>query len=132
VKIVLDTNLLTSAVFWGGTPQKVLESAIEGPTVLYASKEIIEEYFRVIRSIGEKRGFNTEEIEAQILQMVRIVEPKRKVTVCRDPFDDMFIDCALAAEAKLIVSGDKDLLTIEKFEAIEIITARQYLNRLKD
>ena len=61
--------------------------------------------------------------------MVNLIEANTKVNVCRDPDDDKFLGCAIDSKALYIVSGDKDLLTLEKYEDIEIITAREFCNR---
>ena len=54
MKIVLDTNVLVSGIFWGGLPEKILESAVAGDITLYASQEMIREYFRILEKIGKK------------------------------------------------------------------------------
>lgn len=61
--------------------------------------------------------------------MVNLIEANTKVNVCRDPDDDKFLGCAIDSKALYIVSGDKDLLTLEKYKDIEIITAREFCNR---
>ena len=60
---------------------------------------------------------------------MEIIEPRTQVELSRDPDDDKFLGCAKDARALYIVSGDKDLLTLERFENIEIITAREFCNR---
>lgn len=56
-----------------------------------------------------------------------MVEPKRKVEVCRDPYDDMVIEAALEGRARYVVTGDQDLLSLEKFETVTFATARTFL-----
>jgi len=63
---------------------------------------------------------------------MKIIFPKSKVKVCRDPNDDKFIDCAIDGKCKYIVSGDKDLLDIKNFENIEILTVRDFLKKYYD
>lgn len=58
--------------------------------------------------------------------MRAVVTPDRKVKVCRDPKDDMFIEAALAGSAECVVTGDDDLLTLNKFETVRFITPRQF------
>ena len=63
---------------------------------------------------------------------MEFVVPVSKVEICRDPDDDKFLACALDAGAYYVVSGDADLLLIENFENIEIITAKDFCERFLD
>ena len=64
---------------------------------------------------------------------MEIVEPTSKIEICRDPDDNKFINCARDAQAMFIVSGDKDLLVIQEFENISIVTAKEFYEKyLKD
>lgn len=60
---------------------------------------------------------------------MEIIEAKTKVEISRDPDDDKFIGCAKDGKALYIVSGDKDLLVLEKYEDIEIITANEFCEK---
>lgn len=59
-----------------------------------------------------------------------MIERKINVKVCRDPDDDKFISCAVDAKCFYIVSGDKDLLTLEEYEGIEIVTVAEFFERV--
>jgi len=61
-----------------------------------------------------------------------IVQPGQKVQLSRDSDDDKFIDCALSGKALYIVSGDNDLLEIKNVEGVEIITAREFIDRMSN
>jgi len=63
-----------------------------------------------------------------VLTYVHLVVPTRHVTVCRDPDDNLVLACALAGQAEYIVTGDPDLLTLEKFEGIKIVTVQDFLS----
>lgn len=127
MKIVLDTNVLVSGIFWGGVPEKILELAMNGAVEIYATEEILNEYFRIIERIGKKDKDLCSQWKMLLMQIVKIVEPVRKMKICRDPKDDMFLECAVSSEAEYIVSGDDDLLSLEMVDDIQIVTAKRCL-----
>ena len=60
---------------------------------------------------------------------MEIIEPVTHVEICRDPDDNKFLECAKDSHALYIVSGDKDLLVIEKYENIQIVTAKTFFEK---
>ncbi len=132
MKIVLDTNVLVSGIFWGGLPKKIIELAIEKSISLYATESIVREYFRIIDKIGKKDLSLSNEWKMLLLDLITIIESNESIKICRDPYDDMFIECAVSCGASYIVSGDDDLLSLEKFNEIEIVTAKSYLAIIKE
>ena len=131
MKIVLDTNVLVSGVFWGGLPEKILESVVAGDVVLYASQDMVREYFRILDKIGKKNADLIGQWKILLIELIMIVEPKVKIKSCRDTCDNMFLECAVTAKAQYIVSGDDDLLSMKEINGIQIVTPREYLNTNK-
>ena len=129
MKVVLDTNVIISAVFWGGPPRQVLEACVDGRLELVCSMEILDEYVRVLSDpvFGAKSAETTYWTEL-LLQLADFVVPAviEKV-VPEDPSDEMFIACALAGEATAIVSGDKHLLRLGSYQGIPILSPRAFL-----
>ena len=134
MRIVVDTNVLISGVFFGGFPQKILRASVEGRIKACASMEILSEYQEIIREmVRRKQGHIDVSILNPLIRSMEIIEPTSKIEICRDPDDDKFINCARDAQAMYIVSGDKDLLVIHQFENISIVTAKDFCERyLKD
>ena len=134
MRVVVDTNVLISGVFFGGFPRKILRASVEGRIRACASLEILNEYQEIIREMVQRRQGNIDvSILNPLIQSMEIVEPTSKIEICRDPDDDKFINCARDAQAMYIVSGDKDLLVIQEFENISIVTAKEFCGRyLKD
>ena len=62
----------------------------------------------------------------------RVIVTSRLSGICRDPKDDFILECAETGGADLIVTGDKDLLSLVNYGRIEIVTPRQYLDRVED
>lgn len=129
--MVLDTNVLISGAFYAGPPLQILQSCIEGEFQLALSPEILVEYRRVGEEFFRKR-FNPdfERLLGLIVAQALIVEaPDLDQPVCRDPHDDKFIACALAVGADVIVSGDKDLLSISGKFNIPVMRPKEFVDR---
>jgi putative PIN family toxin of toxin-antitoxin system len=130
VRIVLDTNVFISAVFFGGPPYRILDAWRDGRVSLVLSAEIFEEY----RRVGEELGKRFEGVDAApFLRLVArhaefVKAEELTAPVCRDPDDDKFLGCACAAGVQAIVSGDKDLLSLSEFRSIRILSPRQFVD----
>ena len=127
--VVVDTNVWISALHFskpGSTPYRALHrAALED--MIATSYEIELEIFRVLT---EKFEWDPAEATRDIGEiLLHAIEVKLLGTVkrCRDPKDDMILECALRAEADLIVAGDKDLLVLGSFEGIRIVTPAEYV-----
>lgn len=135
VRAVVDTNVVISALLFGGTPGKLIHFWKTGRLLPLASNDIVDEYLRVLAY--SKFSLSEEEINyilyQEILPYFETVEVKRKpesVIVKADPADDMFIRCALAGNAALIVSGDFHLLSLKSYRKVKILTPSQALKFL--
>ena len=130
MKIVIDTNVVASAVFFGGRPRELLEKLLLGELTAFVSPEIVEEYHATLRRLQEKYPQKTVNVPlTQIVTACRLIEPKTAVHVCRDPDDDKFIACAIDSKSLYIVSGDRDLLTVGKYQDVEIVTVADFFLR---
>ena len=130
MNIVIDTNILVSAVFFGGFPGRIVKAVTEGKLDTFVSKLISEEYREIVEGFKEKNSgkFNDKLFE-NFLKTAKSVKPRKKIQICRDPDDDKFIECAVCAKAFYIVSGDKDLLVLERYGDVEIITAKDFCEK---
>jgi len=127
VIVVLDSGIWISALHFGGTPRVALEKAFTSDR-LAVCDQIQEEVTQVLR---RKMGWEIRRIAGSLgiyLQdAVRVPFQGALRGVCRDSKDDMVFECAVNAGAGLIVSGDKDLLTVGSYRGIRAVTARDYL-----
>ncbi len=129
--IVIDTNVIASGLFFGGKPRQLIEYLFFGEVDASVSKEIIEEYHETVEYLIKKYPGRVLSVPLkEIISRCQIIEPQIDVKVCRDPDDNKFISCAIEAKALYIVSGDKDLLDLEKVEGIEIVTVAEFLNKM--
>lgn len=130
MKIVIDTNIVISGVFFGGLQRKILQAVLANKITACANVDIIQEYNATVREmVFRKQGEIDENILMPLVARMQIVEGKAIVQVCRDPDDNKFIECAKDAHALYIVSGDKDLLDIGTYEEIEILTVKEFCDR---
>ena len=135
MKIVLDTNVFISGVFFSGPPYQILKAWREGRISLLISDEIFEEYQRV----GELLSNNFPKVDpGPFLELLanttELVVPKRlQKPVCEYPDDDKFFACALAGKSKIIISGDKHLLKVSGHKGIKVFNplkfVDEYLNK---
>ena len=130
MKIVVDTNVLISGIFFSGPPLRVLQAWRDGLVTLVVSPEILAEYQRVGGTLAAQYpdvDFNSF-IELVTIHAEIVAATPLETPVCIDPDDDKFLTCALAARAKIIVSGDKHLVNISSFQGIEIFTPRGFVD----
>lgn len=128
-KAVIDTNVIISALLFGGLPGKLIPMWENGSIKPIVSKDIMDEYIRVLAY--PKFELTQEEIQYLIYQRIlpyfEIVKATLgKTFVPNDPSDDKFIQCALTGFAEAIISGDTHLLSLKKYKDIPIITPSQF------
>jgi putative PIN family toxin of toxin-antitoxin system len=130
LRVVLDTNVLMSGIFFGGLPGEILQAWSAGRLILLFSPEIFQEYHRVGERLSEQYG----DLElAPILTLLgtrgELVRSDASLQAgSRDPDDDKFLACAATGEAAALVSGDRDLLDLESWKDVPILTPRQFVD----
>jgi len=131
VRVLLDTNVLVSGIFFGGRPRDILDAWAEGRFELVLSPEIYHEYLRVCERLAEKRpGLNYQAILARLVGGATLLpDPEGESPITADPDDDTFMRCALQAEA-IVVSGDSDLLHASGWKGVEVLTPTAFLASL--
>jgi len=127
-RIVLDTNVIVSALVFGGVPRIVLELADARRCHLF-SEPIQTEVRRVLADKFDWSSNMLDQVLPVIWGMGEQVIPHATVSaVTDDPDDNRILECAIAAKADVIISGDHHLLALRNFESIPIVTPRQFLN----
>lgn len=130
-RYVVDTNIIVSSFFSPkSTTKQAFDKALSSGDVL-ASETTFDELFEVIQRKKfdkylslEKRLAFFEELQEEFL----LVDIDERIEACRDPKDDKFLEVAVNGQAFAIVTGDKDLLVLNPFRDIAIITAREFLD----
>ena len=130
MRVIIDTNVLISGIFFGGPPAKILKTWHGGELQLVVSPEILEEYYEVCERISVRYpGIETARILVLIGRNSLVVDsPPLADQVSRDADDDKFIACALASDTRTIISGDNDLLTVSGYESIQVVTPRIFVD----
>lgn len=131
MRIVLDTNVFISGVFFSGPPFQILQAWRDRKIRIALSEEILEEYQRVTKILAAKHPgvhldsvLNLFSIEADFFAPSNLPRP-----VCQDKADDKFLACALAAGARIVVSGDSHLLKVSGYRGIEVIKPQEFVQR---
>ena len=136
MRLVADTNVVVSGLLWLGNSGRLLEAAANGQVTLYTSPMLIAELTRILRTPKlmpriERSGLTLEELLTRYLNVAIVVQPETVPTiVLTDPDDDQVLACALEADAEIVVSGDRDLLSLKTFRDIPIVTPAEAVNRI--
>jgi putative PIN family toxin of toxin-antitoxin system len=138
MRVVLNTNIVISALLWRGKPYQLLEAVSRSRELrLFASLALLEEWVDVLaRPMVAKRlaliGKTAAEVLADYQAVLEVIEPfAAPRVVLRDADDDQVIAAAFAAQADFIVSGDDDLLSVGRYQGISILTATQALLQIQ-
>ena len=132
ITIVIDTNVVISALLFGGGPGKLIELWKKKRIRPLISEEIMTEYLRVLAY--PKFKLSEEEINyiihQEILPFFKVVKSIPGPSIIKkDPDDDKFIQCAEAGNANIIISGDSHLLALKSYHGITILTPTQFFRR---
>lgn len=135
MRVVADTNTVVSAFLWGGLPAELLSAARAQRITLYTSAALLAELEDVLgRDKFAARiarvGSTAERLISGYRALATLVRPAPIEPTSRDPDDDHVLACALAAEATLIVTRDRDLLDLGAFHEIRILAARDALKHI--
>lgn len=134
MRVVADTNVIVSGVFWGGPPHLVLEAAHDGKIVLLTTPVLLAELEDVLRRAKfsprlERAGSSPQDAVGEFASVAIIVTPTPiPPTVVEGPDDDRVIECALGGAADLIVSGDQHLLALGVYRGIRIVSVAELLS----
>jgi uncharacterized protein len=132
VKAVLDTNVVLSAILFGGKPRQILEAALGGTIKICISGPTIAELETVLQRA--KFGFSSQMVQTIISEITAIaewIEPHRhREFIIDDPEDNKFLDCAIEGKVDYLVSGDHHLLAIGKCEGMQVVKPDGFLEVL--
>ena len=132
VKVVLDTNVVLSAILFGGKPRQILEAALGGTIRICISGPTIGELEKVLQR--PKFGFSSQMVQTIISEITAIaewIEPQEhRGLVKDDPEDNMFLDCAIEGKVDYLISGDHHLLSIGKCEGVQLINPDGFIEVL--
>ena len=128
LKCVVDTNVLISAALTKGTPFRIVEHLIKNNALIFSKETISELSSRIIQPKFDKY-VSAEDREAYVNNLILsadLVIIDNLIQGCRDRDDDKFLETAVKGDARFIISGDQDLLTMHQFEGIDIVTVQKF------
>jgi uncharacterized protein len=134
MKVVIDTNVLISGIFWSGKPKILLNKARRGEIILVTSEVLLNELKDIL--IREDKPFRltgsgADRVVSSIRVISDIIVPISKVSICRDEDDNRVLECALDGNAKYIVTGDFDLLDLKEHQGIAILGVADFLKTIE-
>jgi len=131
VKLIIDTNVLVSGIFFSGPPYSILNAWRDEKISLIVSPEILEEYQRTGEKLSNKfPGIDLEHWIALIMLKAAIIDaPSLSESVCDDQDDDKFFALAIASNTKIITSGDKHLLDVSGYYGISVLKPREFVDK---
>ena len=131
MRIVLDTNVFVSGIFFSGPPYRILKAWRDGKVQLLVSPSILDEYRRIEAELTlqfgdvDLRPF----LDLLTIQAEIVLAPGLLTVIRDDPSDDKFLEAAVAGRASCIVSGDKHLLNLFEFQGIRILKPKDFVQR---
>lgn len=131
IKAVVDTNVLISGFIWGGTPREIIDKfRLDSLYILVISPELVHEFRNKLLQKFLVESVQVDQWVIELAQYAELVSPNYLTEICRDPKDNMILDTALVGKADYIVTGDKDLLILGKFQKTTILSPKGFLQIL--
>lgn len=134
MRVVLDTNIWLSAIFWEGEANKVIEKAEKKKFEIIISKEILSEIISVLNKEAKFQRFihdrkqNIEELIRAVLSIATLIEIKTRIDLIKDhPKDNIILEAAFDGKVDYIVSYDKHILNLIEFRGLKIINPTDFL-----
>ena len=134
MRVILDTNVLISGIFFSGPPAKILRAWRDSKLQLVVSTEILQEYYEVGKRLSRRYpGIDMGPVLTVLARNSEWVEAAPlPAPVSNDADDDKFLACALASRTEVIISGDDDLLGVSGYRNLRILTPREFVDTYID
>lgn len=130
IRVVPDTNIIISSVFWRGNPYTLIRRGILEEYQLVTSAEILDEVADKLRNKFQFPEESIQELIDILMTYCHIIEPSSKFDIVRDKKDNKIVECAFDGKANYIVTGDPDLLVLKEFRGIKIVKAKTFVDMI--
>ena len=131
-RVVLDTNVIVSALLYGGNPEKIFDLVFYSAIHAVSSPTLISELLEVL---SKKFHFSDEKLkytEKKVKDFFTVVRPKKTISILKDKADNRVLEAAIEGKCSYIITGDKGLLQLASFKDIKIVTAAEFLKELEN
>ncbi len=128
LRVVLDTNILISAIGFGGKPRQVLALVLARQIEIVSSSMLLAEFDDVVSKKFPELEYNLRKIIRKIKEKSVIVSPGKSIKLSRDEDDNRVLEAAVEGSCDYIITGDKDLLNLKNYQNIKIVTVEQFLS----
>lgn len=130
MRVVFDTNIFISAlVVPGSQAEKALFRIFDGDDTLLISKPLLDELLSTLARKFSRDSEALSQVAVMAADMAELVEPKHTVEIFKDDSDNRVLECAESGRADAIVTGDKEMLLLKRYQGIPLISLRDYLSR---
>lgn len=133
MRVVIDTNVIVSGAFFGGSPRAVLDAWLDGRLHVVTTPTILDEYFRVCDRL--RASYPDADYQPMLAQLAAqgtlVPDSEGGLGITADPDDDKFMRCAHAAGA-VVVSGDRHLLDADGWNGVRVLTPHALLASLPE
>ncbi len=131
-KVILDTNLLISALIFGGKPEQVYNLVLEKQIIGVTSSILVAELTEILIKKFNFELVKTQQLERIIRKHFKIVYPNKIINILRDEDDNRVLEAASESKCSYIVTGDSDLLILKTFNQVKILTPDDFLKEFKN
>lgn len=128
IRVVIDTNVFVSGIFWKGVPNRILSLWEKKFLCVFVTDKILKEYLLVLKRF-EVSDRLFERWKFFLLNNVCFVQDKERFSFCRDKKDKICINCAIESNSEFLITGDKDLLVLKKVDSVKIVTPAVFLGK---
>lgn len=125
---VIDNNVVVSALLTGGVPRRAFYTLLDAGTILISAPVLLELAEVLNRKKFDKYLTQDERMRFMVgfLKDAEMAEISETINICRDRTDNMLLELAVSGDADYLITGDKDLLVLNPFRGVEIITPREF------
>lgn len=132
MRVLLDTNVVISAILFGGLPRQILEAALAGEIDLVTSPPLLAELERILTDKFELPTTMAASTRAELEALAEIVEPAAIQPVTKSSADDLVLAAAVSGRVDMIISGDKELIALGVYRDIPIMKPRAFIEQSGD
>lgn len=130
IRAVLDTNVIISALIFGGQPRRTLKEVITGGMIACHSPLLLAELVDVLYKKFHFTKDKLRLLEKKIKKHFILVYPQKNINILKDTADNRVLETALAGKCDYIITGDKELLALKKYQQIKIITVKKLISSM--